>query len=69
MLSKRQMQITIGLIDGKTTKEIAQELGLSVHTCTEYIYKMYKKIGAINRAQFVAKVIRTGIVNPQNFED
>ncbi|PWA05584.1 LuxR C-terminal-related transcriptional regulator [Flavobacterium psychrotolerans] len=59
-LSKREKQVVNLLINGKVSKEIAEELSLSVYTIESYRKDMLKKTGAITTCELVAKVIREG---------
>lgn len=61
-LSKRQKQILNLLINGKISKEIADELSLSVQTIETYRKNMLKKTQTVNTAELIAKVIREGWV-------
>jgi pimeloyl-ACP methyl ester carboxylesterase/DNA-binding CsgD family transcriptional regulator len=53
-LSTRQMQVLRLIADGKTTREIADELVLSVRTVERHSADVYAKIGARNRAEATA---------------
>ena len=52
-LSVREMDALRGLAEGKVYKQIAQDLSLSVSTVRTHLHNVYKKIGAIDRAQAV----------------
>jgi putative nucleotidyltransferase with HDIG domain len=52
-LSKREVDALRGLAEGKVYKQIAQELTLSVSTVRTHLHNVYKKIGAVDRAQAV----------------
>ncbi len=52
-LSLREMDALRGLAEGKVYKQIAQELSLSVSTVRTHLHNVYRKIGAIDRAQAV----------------
>jgi putative nucleotidyltransferase with HDIG domain len=52
-LSVREVDALRGLAEGKVYKQIAQELSLSVSTVRTHLHNVYKKIGAIDRAQAV----------------
>jgi putative nucleotidyltransferase with HDIG domain len=52
-LSVREVDALRGLADGKVYKQIAQELSLSVSTVRTHLHNVYKKIGAVDRAQAV----------------
>ncbi|MEJ7876255.1 MAG: HDOD domain-containing protein [Solirubrobacterales bacterium] len=52
-LSNREQDALRGLAEGKVYKQIAQELTLSVSTVRTHLHNVYKKIGAVDRAQAV----------------
>jgi putative nucleotidyltransferase with HDIG domain len=52
-LSMREIDALRGLAEGKVYKQIAQELSLSVSTVRTHLHNVYRKIGAVDRAQAV----------------
>jgi putative nucleotidyltransferase with HDIG domain len=52
-LSTREIDALRGLAEGKVYKQIAQELSLSVSTIRTHLHNVYRKIGAVDRAQAV----------------
>ncbi len=52
-LSVREIDALRGLAEGKVYKQIAQELNLSVSTIRTHLHNVYRKIGAVDRAQAV----------------
>jgi len=52
-LSDREVDALRGLSEGKVYKQIAQELSLSVSTVRTHLHNVYRKIGAVDRAQAV----------------
>ena len=52
-LSEREIDALRGLAEGKVYKQIAQELSLSVSTIRTHLHNVYRKIGAVDRAQAV----------------
>jgi putative nucleotidyltransferase with HDIG domain len=52
-LSLREMDALRGLAKGKVYKQIAQELSLSVSTVRTHLHNVYRKVGAVDRAQAV----------------
>jgi putative nucleotidyltransferase with HDIG domain len=52
-LSVREVDALQGLAEGKVYKQIAQELSLSVSTIRTHLHNVYRKIGAVDRAQAV----------------
>jgi DNA-binding NarL/FixJ family response regulator len=61
-LSKRERQILQMVANGKTTKEVARDLGISPHTVKTHLERIFEKLGANDRAQAVAMAIRMGLV-------
>jgi putative nucleotidyltransferase with HDIG domain len=52
-LSTREIDALRGLAEGKVYKQIAHELSLSVSTIRTHLHNVYRKIGAVDRAQAV----------------
>ena len=52
-LSGRELDALKGLAEGKVYKEIAEELSLSASTVRTHLHNVYRKIGAVDRAQAV----------------
>jgi putative nucleotidyltransferase with HDIG domain len=52
-LSAREIDALRGLAEGKVYKQIAHELSLSVSTIRTHLHNVYRKIGAVDRAQAV----------------
>jgi DNA-binding NarL/FixJ family response regulator len=61
-LSKREAEILQKVAYGATTKEVAEDLGISPHTVKTHLERIFEKLGANDRAQAVAIAIRRGIV-------
>jgi putative nucleotidyltransferase with HDIG domain len=52
-LSARELDALRGLAEGKVYKQIAHELSLSVSTIRTHLHNVYRKVGAVDRAQAV----------------
>jgi two-component system, NarL family, nitrate/nitrite response regulator NarL len=50
-LSPREMDVLALLVKGKSNREIAAELNLSLGTVKSHLSSMYKKLGVSNRTQ------------------
>jgi DNA-binding NarL/FixJ family response regulator len=61
-LSRREIEILQKVAYGSTTKEVADELGISPHTVKTHLERIFEKLGANDRAQAVAIAIRRGLV-------
>lgn len=60
-LTPREVEILRLLATGTTNNEIASALFLSVHTVERHLTNSYRKIGARNRSDATAYVLRTGL--------
>jgi predicted ATPase/DNA-binding CsgD family transcriptional regulator len=57
-LTPRELEVLRALASGRSNKEIASELFLSVHTVERHVANVYRKISAHNRAQAAAYATR-----------
>jgi len=62
-LSPREVEILQKIAYGATTKEVADQLGISFHTVKTHLERIFEKLGANDRAQAVAIAIRQGLVD------
>ena len=53
LLTKREDQVGALVAEGLTNREIAKRLSLSEHTISNYLFKMYEKLGLSSRVEFV----------------
>lgn len=61
-LTAREMEILRLVTSGLRSKEIAQQLGLSVHTIERHVSNTYRKIGAHGRADAASYAIKHNLV-------
>ncbi len=61
-LTPREMDILQLLVNGKTIKEAAADLGISYHTVDEYIRRIYEKLHVRTRGSAVAKAVKERLV-------
>ncbi len=59
-LSPREVAVLRKLAEGKVYKQIAGELGLSPNTVRSHLHRVYRRIGATDRAQAVLLAERHG---------
>ena len=57
-LSTRQAQIAIHLIEGLGDKQIAGQLGISVHTVRTYLERMFAKLSVQDRNELIVSIFR-----------
>lgn len=62
-LSDREYQVMCLLASGKTVKEIANELSLSVKTISTYRSRILEKMSIQNNAQLMRYAVRNGLVD------
>jgi len=51
LLTKRETQLVQVISQGMPTKEISLKLGISEHTVSNYLFRIYNKIGVSNRLE------------------
>lgn len=61
-LSEREIACLQLAGDGRISEEIAEKLGLSVHTVNAYLGSATIKLDSVNRIQAIAKAIRLGYI-------
>src|SRR5580698_11534247 len=57
-LSPREHSVLDGLAEGLAYKQIADQLGVSIHTVRNYIRRIYEKLHVRSRSEAVAKFLR-----------
>jgi DNA-binding CsgD family transcriptional regulator len=62
-LSEREIACLQLAGDGRISEEIAENLGLSVHTVNAYLGSATVKLDSVNRIQAIAKAIRLGYIH------
>jgi DNA-binding CsgD family transcriptional regulator/nucleoside 2-deoxyribosyltransferase len=53
MLSERELLVARSAADGKTNKQIADELGLSEYTVKNFLFRAFEKLGVSNRVELL----------------
>lgn len=59
-LSAQENAVLAGLAEGLVYKQIADQLGVSIHTVRNYIRRIYEKLHVHSRTEAVAKFFRKG---------
>jgi len=65
-LSPREREILQLLVQGRTIKEAAAELGIGFYTADEYIRGVYEKLQVKSRGSAIAKAVKERLVPPQD---
>ncbi len=63
ILTKREKEVFLLLIKNKTTKEIAQQLGISEKTVRNHISNAMQKLGVKGRAGAVVELLKLGEIS------
>jgi DNA-binding NarL/FixJ family response regulator len=63
MLTERELQVLTGMSRGRSNAEIGRELYLSEDTVKTHARRLFRKVGAADRAQAVAVGFRWGLVH------
>jgi two-component system nitrate/nitrite response regulator NarL len=61
-ISDKTYQVLLWLAKGKTNKEIADELHISVHTVKAHLAKLFERLQTGNRMDAVMEAIRLGLI-------
>lgn len=62
-ISRRELECLQLTAEGLTSEQIADRLGLSIHTANQYLASTGRKLNAVNRMQAVAKALRAGLID------
>ena len=64
-LTKREKEVVALLVSGASTRQIAEQTGLTVATVHTYLKRIYSKLGVHSRVELVARMVGTvGSVPP-----
>lgn len=61
-LTGRETEVLLGISGGKSNADIGRELYLTEDTVKTYTRRLYRKLGATDRAHAVALAFRTGLL-------
>ena len=62
ILSDREKEVLALIVEGKSRKEIADDLKISIHTVDSYVRRIYDKLHVKTLGGAVAKALREGLV-------
>jgi DNA-binding CsgD family transcriptional regulator len=63
LLSPRELEILACIGEGASNKEVARRLGISPHTVKFHVESLFRKLGAVTRAEAVAKGLKRQIID------
>jgi DNA-binding NarL/FixJ family response regulator len=61
-LTPREAEVLIALTEGKTNKEISEQLHISTETVKEHVQHVLRKLGVADRTQAAVWAVRQGLV-------
>lgn len=61
-LTRRQLEVLLLLAEGKRSREVAEELCISVHTVRTHIQGILRTLGAANRLEAVSRALHERII-------
>lgn len=56
-LTEREQQIAVAVLHGATSRHIARDFGVSVHTVNDHIEAIYGKLGVGSRGELSARLL------------
>jgi len=62
-LTARELHVVRGVIQGRLTKELAREFGVSLSTVSTYLQRAKDKLGVQTRAELIREAAAMGIVS------
>jgi two-component system, NarL family, invasion response regulator UvrY len=62
-LSDREFQVMLGIAAGQTTREIADEMSLSINTISTYRLRVLKKMRVNNNAKIMHYALKEGLLD------
>ena len=63
-LTEREREVMVLIARGKSTKDAAEELGISYKTCDSHRSRILEKLGIHNTVGMVRYAIRSGLIEP-----
>jgi DNA-binding NarL/FixJ family response regulator len=68
ILTSRESQVFMRLVDGDSVARVARQLFMSESTVKTHISRVYEKLGAHNRASAIVSAIRHGLVTHKSVD-
>ena len=58
LLAKREAEVANLVAEGLSNRDVAQRLGLSEHTVSNYLFRIYERLGISSRVELVLYILR-----------
>jgi DNA-binding CsgD family transcriptional regulator len=59
-ITRREKEVMSQLVEGKTNREISEELGINEKSVKNHLWKIYKKTGVNSRTQLLRRIFYEG---------
>lgn len=63
-LTDREFEVLLKVLDGKSAKDIGEELFLSIHTVYTHRKNILRKLGVKNSSELLKYALKSGIISP-----
>lgn len=60
LLAERESEVAKLVAEGMTNRETAQKLGVTEHTVSNYLFRIYEKLGISSRVELVLYLLKQG---------
>lgn len=60
-LTKKELDVLVGMVEGMNNPEIAEHLGINIHTAKSRVSIVIRKLNVNDRVQAVVKALRLGL--------
>lgn len=67
LLTRREDQVASLLVEGLSNKAVSEKLGLSEHTVSNYLFRIYNKLGISTRVELVLYLLRQRQKSPPQY--
>jgi DNA-binding NarL/FixJ family response regulator len=67
LLTKREEQVVCMVVEGMSNKEISSNLGVSVHTVKNHLFRIYEKLGISSRTELILYALRSRQGSPESY--
>jgi DNA-binding NarL/FixJ family response regulator len=67
-LTRRQEEVLRLVAVGLTNKQVAAQLGLSVHTVESHLHSLYGKIGVLTRGAAIRFAVDNNLIEPRSVD-
>src|SRR5579859_1235674 len=63
-LTRREREVLALIVGGKSTKQVAAELGIAFRTAVTHRYRLHTKLHVRNVVELISKAAKMGLIDP-----